>query len=102
VILTSCTYSLMQRTPESERGQYSAIEMGVQNLFELLSFASTMVFPDPKQFQYPVLISLGAVLTSACCYAAFVRKERGHLLHLSTCIKDSSYKQVDQEELQTA
>ena len=55
--------------------------MALQNICELLSFASTILFPQPEQFKYPVLISYGAIAIAAICYAGFVRKERGHLLH---------------------
>jgi iron-regulated transporter 1 len=60
-----------------------------------------MVFTDPEQFQYPILGSLGAVILSAFCYAAYVRNERGHLIHLSTCMKRDAYQQITQEELRT-
>lgn len=60
--------------------------MALQNIFEMLSFASTIVFPLPEQFQYPVMISNGAVALATICFAAYVRKERGHLLHRSKCL----------------
>lgn len=60
--------------------------MALQNAFEMLSFASTIAFPLPAQFEYPVLISSGAVAVAAVCFAAYVRKERGHLLHRSRCM----------------
>jgi iron-regulated transporter 1 len=60
--------------------------MALQNIFEMLSFASTIVFSRPEQFEYPVIISSGAVAVAAICFAAYVRKERGHLLHRSKCI----------------
>lgn len=60
--------------------------MALQNVFELLSFATTIIFPLPEQFKYPVLISYGAIVAAAVCFAGYVRKERGHLLHLSKCI----------------
>jgi solute carrier family 40 (iron-regulated transporter), member 1 len=87
-----------QATPTAERGQFSACESALQNFFELLSFAFTILFPDPSQFRYPVYLSLAAVLTSSCCYAAYVRKERGHLIHISTCIKGSTYQHVSQSD----
>jgi iron-regulated transporter 1 len=59
--------------------------MGAQNVFEMLSFATTIVFPLPEQFKYPVFISYGAIALAAVCFAAYVRKERGHLLHMSKC-----------------
>lgn len=57
--------------------------MALQNIFELVSFMLTIIFPRPEQFKYPVLISYGAIGTAAISYAAYVRKERGHLVHLS-------------------
>jgi solute carrier family 40 (iron-regulated transporter), member 1 len=52
----------------------------------MLSFAATIVFPRPDQFRYPVWISFAAVALSACCFAGYVRRERGHLLHVGDCI----------------
>ena len=60
--------------------------MALQNVFEMLSFASTIAFPLPGQFRYPVLISFGAMAIATICFAAYVRKERGHLLHRSRCM----------------
>ncbi|KAJ5442627.1 hypothetical protein N7445_005634 [Penicillium cf. griseofulvum] len=71
---------------EHARARFSATEMALQNVFEMLSFASTIAFPLPAQFKYPVLISSGAVAVAAGCFAAYVRKERGHLLHRSRCM----------------
>lgn len=34
-----------------------------------------------------MLISYGAVVTAAACFAGYVRKERGHLLHVSGCLR---------------
>lgn len=59
--------------------------MALQNIFELLSFATTIAFPLPEQFKYPVFISYGGIAIAAICFATYVRKERGHLLHTSKC-----------------
>jgi len=37
---------------------------------------------------------------SAGCFAAFVRRKRGHLLHASKCIKREKYRLVPQVELE--
>jgi iron-regulated transporter 1 len=66
--------------------------MAVQNICELLSFTSTILFPQPEQFKYPVLISYGAIAVSAICYAGFVRKERGHLLHMAACLGGGQFR----------
>ncbi|KAL1306798.1 hypothetical protein AAFC00_005457 [Neodothiora populina] len=70
-----------------QRGAFSAIEASVQSVFELLSFASTVVFAKPGQFKYPAAISGTAVATAGILYACFVRCRRGHLFHASDCVK---------------
>jgi iron-regulated transporter 1 len=83
----SVQYLVQDAAPESARGSFSAVEMALQNVFELLSFATTMVFYRPEDFKFPMYISAGAVATSAACFAGFVRKRRGHLLHTDKCLK---------------
>ncbi|KAJ9482693.1 hypothetical protein VN97_g10733 [Penicillium thymicola] len=82
----SVQFLVQENIQEHTRARFSATEMALQNVFEMLSFASTIVFPLPAQFGYPVMISSGAVAVAAVCFAAYVRKERGHLLHRSRCI----------------
>ncbi|KAI9670922.1 MAG: hypothetical protein M1817_003807 [Caeruleum heppii] len=82
-----CVQSIIQEEVDAEsRGSFSSVEASLQNLFELLSFAATAIFPRPEQFRYPVLMSSLAVLASACLYTDHVRRRRGHLLHPSQCI----------------
>ncbi|CAO2657919.1 Nn.00g071790.m01.CDS01 [Neocucurbitaria sp. VM-36] len=83
----SVQYLVQEDAPCATRGSFSAIEMALQNLFELLSFATTMVFYRPEDFRIPIYISAGAIATSAACFAAFVRQKRGHLLHTDRCLK---------------
>jgi len=49
--------------------------------------ASTIVFSKPAEFKYPASISAGAMITAGVLYAVFVRQRRGHLVHLSDCMK---------------
>jgi iron-regulated transporter 1 len=65
------------------RGAFSSVEAAWQNAFELCSYFSTVIFSRPEQFRWPGLLSVIAVYTAGVLYAAFVRKRRGHLLHLS-------------------
>jgi iron-regulated transporter 1 len=83
----SVQYLVQDDAPEATRGSFSAIEMSLQNIFELLSFATTMIFYRPEDFKIPVYISAGAIATSAACFAGFVRQKRGHLLHTDKCLK---------------
>lgn len=63
------------------RGTFSATEASFQNLFELLGYATTLVFFKPEQLAVPVAISVGSIVCAGAVYAAWVRKERGHLVH---------------------
>lgn len=76
-----------KETTPSQRAQFSSTEMALQSFFELLSFTCTIVFSRPEQFKYPVLISYTALGVAAVCYAVYVRKVRGHLVHVSRCVE---------------
>lgn len=79
---------IVQEEVEPElRGTFSSQEFAFQNVFEMLSFASTIVFSRPTQFKIPATISAGAVGVAGILYAAFVRSRRGHLVHLSRCME---------------
>ncbi|KGO77598.1 Major facilitator superfamily domain, general substrate transporter [Penicillium italicum] len=92
----SVQFLVQENIPERARARFSATEMALQNVFEMLSFASTIAFPLPAQFGYPVIISSGAVAVAAICFAAYVRKERGHLLHRLRCMggEKATYREI--------
>ncbi|PWY65837.1 hypothetical protein BO83DRAFT_367682 [Aspergillus eucalypticola CBS 122712] len=81
----SVQFLVQEGVDERARARFSSTEMALQNIFELLSFATTIAFPLPEQFKYPVFISYGGIALAAICFATYVRKERGHLLHTSKC-----------------
>ncbi|KAL4779483.1 Ferroporti-1 [Aspergillus varians] len=85
----SVQFLVQESIDSSSRARFSGTEMALQSVFEMLSFATTIVFDDPDQFKYPVYISYGAIAVAAACFAAYVRRERGHLLHTSKCMGDS-------------
>lgn len=85
-----CAQLIIQESIQPpHRGSFSAVEMSLQNLFELCAFGTTVIFPRPDQFRYPALVSLVAVYCAAALYAKFVRDRRGHLLHMPSCLKTS-------------
>ncbi|KAG6915290.1 hypothetical protein DXG01_012268 [Tephrocybe rancida] len=82
-----CVQIIIQEEVEPNyRGTFSSIEASVQNFFALDSYASTMIFSQPEEFQYPVIMSAVAVLFAGQMYARFLRSRRGHLLHIPKCI----------------
>jgi iron-regulated transporter 1 len=80
-------FLIQEEAPVDSRGSFSAVEVALQSVFELMSFALTMIFHRPEDFKYPIFISAGAITVSAACFARFVRQKRGHLLHASKCFK---------------
>lgn len=68
--------------PATHRASFSTTEASVQNLFELVTFLTTIIFPRPEQFRIPACVSFVAVCTAGALYALYVRDRRGHLLHL--------------------
>lgn len=76
-----------QEVEADQRGNFSTAESAFQNLFELLAFATTIVFPRPEDFHWPTLLSLVAVYSAAALYAPFARSRRGHLLHMPLCLE---------------
>ncbi|KAF6218049.1 hypothetical protein HO133_006461 [Letharia lupina] len=83
-----CVQIIIQEGVDADsRGSFSSLEASFQNFFELCSYATTIAFFRPEQFQYPAAISAVAVLVAGGLYAKFVRDNRGHLIHLSKCIE---------------
>ncbi|OQN95430.1 hypothetical protein B0A48_18487 [Cryoendolithus antarcticus] len=78
-----CAQVIIQTEVEEDiRGSFSTTEAAFQNGFELLSYALTIALPRPDQFKYPTLVSVVAVFCSGGMYAYYLRKRRGHLVHL--------------------
>lgn len=77
---------LHKEVEAERRGSFSSLEASWQNLFEICSYASTIVFFRPEQFRWPVLMSCMAVFFAGILYTFFIRSQRGHLLHLPACI----------------
>jgi iron-regulated transporter 1 len=98
----SVQHIVQSTTPPSSRSLFSSCEVALQSFFELLSFAATIVFARPEEFVWPVCVSFGAVVTAAGVFAGFVRRERGHLVHVGRCFgeKRGGYEVVDQVELE--
>ncbi|KUI63324.1 Solute carrier family 40 member 1 [Cytospora mali] len=83
-----CAQNIIQDEVEDDhRGTFSAVEASFQNLFEMLSYLTTIIFSRPEQFRWPLLISVGAVYTAGGLYSCFLRKRRGHLFHAPPCVR---------------
>ena len=59
-----------------------ALQISLQNLFDLLKYAITLAASSPKEFKWTALVSWLAVVSGGCSYAVYLRTVRGHLLHL--------------------
>ncbi|KAB5533434.1 Ferroporti-1 [Coniochaeta sp. 2T2.1] len=82
-----CAQGIVQDEVEADhRGSFSTVEAAFQNLFELASYVTTIIFSRPDQFRWPVAISIAAAYVAGGLYASFVRQRRGHLFHKPACI----------------
>ncbi|KAI1011286.1 hypothetical protein LB504_002329 [Fusarium proliferatum] len=78
---------IIQEEVEAEnRGAFSAVEASWQNVFEMCSYTSTIIFSSPSQFHNPTALSVTAVFFAWLLYSSFVKKRRGHLVHWPTCM----------------
>ena len=86
-----CAQSIVQQeVTEENRGAFPTVEASFLNFFELLSYASTIVFSRPNQFRWPIVISTAVVYAAGGLYTLFVKRRRGHLVHTPSFIKSSS------------
>jgi len=72
---------------DDRRGIFSSVEASFQNIFEMLAWALTIIWPNPDSFQWPIVISVATVYLAGGLFAHFLRRRRGHLLHPPACIK---------------
>ena len=79
---------MQQEVAVNMRGEFSTTEAALQNMFDLLQFMGTIVFARPEMFKWPVLMSCVSVAGALVVYALFVRKRRGHLVHIYEKILD--------------
>ncbi|EXJ67270.1 uncharacterized protein A1O5_09283 [Cladophialophora psammophila CBS 110553] len=90
------TQVIIQEQVEPEyRGAFSTTESSLQNIFELCAYASTIIFPQPSNFKWPATVSVAAVYTAGALYASFVRRRRGHLVHVSKCLEGRKHSNLE-------
>lgn len=70
------------------RGEFSTTETALQSMFDVLQYMSTIIFSKPGMFKYPVLMSRVSVGVALGVYASFVKKRRGHLVHIYEKLRD--------------
>ncbi|KAG2216588.1 hypothetical protein INT45_004509 [Circinella minor] len=74
---------LLQQFVEVDKiGGISGWQHSLCNFFDLSQYILTMIFSDPSQFFIPAFISFCSVLLATVIYTSFVKKQRGHLIHL--------------------
>lgn len=67
--------------PQHERSSFAGTENSIVNIFELLGAGASIAFPRIEQYRWLALASLVSVVISWVMYAAWVRRQRGHLVH---------------------
>ena len=84
-----CARNIIQEeVDETSRGAFSTVEASFQNLFEMLGYITTIVWARADRFRWPALISVAATWSAGGVYMVFVRRRRGHLLHVPDWIRE--------------
>lgn len=60
-----------------DRGAFSTTEASVQNVFEMLSYISTMIFARPDEFQWPVFMTMVSGYLACVVYFIFMGRQKG-------------------------
>ena len=69
------------------RNRITALQIALQNAFDLLKYAITLGAATPDRFKWTALASWVAVCGGAVCYAVYLRQVRGHLFHAEWIMK---------------
>lgn len=65
------------------RNRLTALQIALQNVFDLAKYVLTLAAATPRQFKWTALVSYIAVISGAIAYMFFLRAVRGHLFHLN-------------------
>lgn len=79
-----CQLKLLQLALEDHprRNRLTALQIALQNLFELAKYVVSLAAASPAQFKWTAVVSYAAVVAGGIAYAAYLRAVRGHLVHL--------------------
>lgn len=66
----------------AQRSSFAGTETALTSFFELLQWVAAAVWNKPEEFRWLAVGSLGAVGVSLVIYSGWVRRRRGHLVHL--------------------
>ncbi|KAI1434666.1 Ferroportin1-domain-containing protein [Xylaria sp. CBS 124048] len=67
--------------PKTQRSSFAGVENSVINVFEVMGAGAAIAFPRVEQYPWLALASLVSVAMAWCLYSAWVRSQRGHLVH---------------------
>lgn len=67
--------------PAHQRSSFAGVETSVINIFEVCGAGAAIAFPKVEQFKWLCVASFGTIVVSWVMYAAWVRGQRGHLVH---------------------
>ena len=58
------------------------LQFSLQNIADLVKYIVTIILSQPRQFRWAALVSFISVCMGVCSYVVYVKRERGHILHL--------------------
>lgn len=70
-------FIVQEATPDASRMRFSSTEVACQNVFEMLSFATTAIWQRPQEFRVPVFMSYACLVAATVLYSRFAVRNRG-------------------------
>ncbi|KAJ3011856.1 hypothetical protein HKX48_006617 [Thoreauomyces humboldtii] len=81
------TQMMQEMVDAAESGAISGRQSSMQNFFDLLASAATIIWSSPDSFWIPATISVGAVISAAVTFSVSSFLHRGHLFHYEKLLR---------------
>ncbi|GHJ86546.1 hypothetical protein NliqN6_2948 [Naganishia liquefaciens] len=83
----------LERHPR--RSEFSAMQVTMENAFDLAKYLVVLVFNKPDQYRWTAMISLVAVMVAGVTYSTYLYQVRGHVFHFGAQAKKTDARSAD-------
>ncbi|GAB5590738.1 hypothetical protein Unana1_05638 [Umbelopsis nana] len=81
------TQIIQEGSPNEEAGLISGFQYSLCNIFDMLAYATTIIWSSPDSFYIPATISFTTVVLAAIVFTMYVKQQRGHVIHAKRLFK---------------
>ncbi|KAI8577891.1 hypothetical protein K450DRAFT_249796 [Umbelopsis ramanniana AG] len=85
--ITSTVLLFLEGAPNDRAGLISGFQYSLCNAFDMLAYATTIIWSSPDLFYIPATISFAMVAFAAIVFTVYVKQQRGHVIHAKRLFK---------------